>query len=148
MASNSKFSIAVHILTLLATADEENLKSGYMACSVNTNAVVIRRMLCELSKAKLVISQKGACGGTKLAKTPDNISLLDVFRAVESRSSFSLHRKRPSVRCHIGKHIEAVLENLQSEVDEAIATALEKYTLKDVIGAIERTQKSAKLNLK
>jgi len=148
MASSSKFSIAVHVLTLLATTDEENLKSEYMACSVNTNPVVIRRMLCELSKAKLVVSQKGACGGTKLAKTPENISLVEIYRAVESGTPFSLHRKRPSARCYIGKHIEAVLENLQSEVDMAIARALGKYTLNDVITAIQRTQKSAKMKIK
>ena len=133
-------------MTLLATtADEANLKSESMACSVNTNAVVIRRMLCELSKAKLVISQKGACGGTKLAKMPTKISLIEIYRAVESKAAFSLHRKRPNAKCHVGKHIEAVLENLQSEVDEAIAKSLNRYTLQDVIDTIKRTRDSAKL---
>jgi Rrf2 family protein len=146
MAGSSKFSIAVHVLTLLATtAEEENLKSESMACSVNTNAVVIRRLLCDLSKAKLVISQKGSCGGTKLAKKPEEISLIEVYRAVESGTLFSLHRRRPNARCHVGKHIEAVMENLQTEVDNAITNALEKYTLDDVIDTIERARKSSRL---
>lgn len=146
MAANSRFSMAVHILTLLANAGEENLKSDYMACSVNTNPVVIRRLLCALGNAKFVSSQTGAMGGTKLAKPPEEISLVDVFRAVETGgTSFALHRKRPSARCYVGKHIEAVLENLQDEVDSAVAAALSKYTLKDVMNAIDRTQKSAKM---
>lgn len=147
MAANSRFSMAVHILTLIANADEENVKSDYMACSVNTNPVVIRRLLCALSNAKLVVSQTGSAGGSKLALQAGDISLLDVYRAVETGTPFALHRKRPSVRCTVGKHIEAVLENLQDEVDEAVASALRKYTLKDVINAIERTRKSAKLKM-
>lgn len=145
MAANSRFSMAVHVLTLIANAKEENVKSDFMACSVNTNPVVIRRLLCALSNANLVISQTGATGGSKLAIDSENISLLDVYRAVETGTPFALHRRRPSVRCKVGKHIEAVLENLQDEVDLAVSAALSKYTLKDVINAIERTQQSAKL---
>jgi DNA-binding IscR family transcriptional regulator len=46
MAANSQFSIAIHILTMLAKTSDERLKSDYLAKSVNTNPVVIRRLLC------------------------------------------------------------------------------------------------------
>lgn len=140
--------MAVHILTMLANAGDENLKSESIACSVNTNPVVIRRLLCALSGAKFVVSQTGAMGGTKLAKKPEEISLDEIYHLVEKSASFALHRKRPSARCYVGKHIEAVLENLQDEVDEAVAAALSKYTLQDVMNTIERTRKSAKMNVK
>lgn len=148
MGTSSRFSIAVHVLTLLASAGEENLKSDYMACSVNTNPVVIRRLLCALGQAKLVASQTGASGGTRLARKPEEITLTEVYKAVETGTPFALHRKRPSARCHVGKHIEAVLESLQTEVDNAVAYALSRYTLKDVMNAIERTEKGAKLKYK
>ncbi len=54
--------MAVHVLTLMAWADEEPLKSEQVAESVNTNTVVIRRMLCELADSKLVVTQTGAMG--------------------------------------------------------------------------------------
>ena len=68
MAANSQFSMAVHILTLLAKAGDENVKSECIAGSVNTNAVVIRRVIGQLSQAGIVSSQTGAFGGTRLAK--------------------------------------------------------------------------------
>ena len=60
MAANSQFSMAVHILTVLAKAEDEKVKSDYVARSVNTNAVVIRRIMSQLSAAGLVSSQTGS----------------------------------------------------------------------------------------
>ncbi|MBV9496028.1 MAG: Rrf2 family transcriptional regulator, partial [Acidobacteria bacterium] len=45
MTQSSRFATAVHILTLLAGENEEPLTSDYIAGSVNTNPVVIRRLL-------------------------------------------------------------------------------------------------------
>ena len=77
--------MAVHVLTLMAWADDEPLKSEQVAESVNTNAVVIRRMLCELAESKLVVSQTGSMGGSRLARQPEEITLLEIYQAVESR---------------------------------------------------------------
>ena len=101
--------MAVHVLTLMAWADEESLKSEQVAESVNTNPVVIRRMLCELAESKLVVSQTGAIGGSRLAREPEKITLLDIYRAVESPGVFSLHRHPPSRRCPVGVNIGTVL---------------------------------------
>ncbi|MCC7307577.1 MAG: Rrf2 family transcriptional regulator, partial [Acidobacteria bacterium] len=57
MAANSQFAMAVHILALLALKGETNLKSDTIAHSVNTNPVVIRRILGQLANARLVESQ-------------------------------------------------------------------------------------------
>src|SRR6266571_4546006 len=103
--STSRFAVAVHVLTLMAWSDDEPLKSDQIAVSVNTNPVVIRRMLCELSDDKLVVSQTGSTGGSRLARNPEQISLLDVYRAVESADVFSLHPKRPNQRCPVGSSI-------------------------------------------
>jgi DNA-binding IscR family transcriptional regulator len=82
MSSSSRFAVAVHVLTLMAWSDDESLKSEQMAVSVNTNPVVIRRMLCDLAEDKLVVSHTGSTGGSRLARKPAQISLLDVYRAV------------------------------------------------------------------
>src|ERR1700738_1311916 len=102
MSTSSRFAVAVHVLTLMAWSDEECLKSDQLAVSVNTNPVVIRRMLCELAEDHLVISQTGSTGGSRLANDPDRISLLDVYRAVETAEVFSLHPKRPDRDCPVG----------------------------------------------
>jgi DNA-binding IscR family transcriptional regulator len=102
MSTSSRFAVAVHVLTLMAWADEESLKSEQVAESVNTNPVVIRRMLCELAESNLVISQTGAFGGSRLAREPEQITLLDIYHAVENPGVFSLHRHPPSPRCPVG----------------------------------------------
>ena len=133
MPTNSRFAVAVHALTLMAWFEDEPLKSEQVAESVNTNPVVIRRILCELAQAKLVVSQTGAMGGSRLARKPGEISLLDIFTAVERRGAFSLHRQPPSRRCPVGVNIETVMGEVLEEVDSAVEHALAKTTIKDLV---------------
>ena len=133
MAANSQFSMAVHILTLLAGAGDENMKSECIAGSVNTNAVVIRRVMSQLSQAGLVLSQTGAFGGTRLAKPAGEISLCEIYKAVSCGEVFALHAKSPNQDCPIGRNIEAVLCNLQREIDKSVGEKLGQYTLASVI---------------
>jgi Rrf2 family protein len=133
--ANSQFSMAVHILTLLARSDG-NVKSECIAGSVNTNAVVIRRLLGQLSGAGLVASQTGASGGTRLAKPPAEISLCAIYKAVSCGEVFALHSRAPNQDCPVGKNIEAVLCNLQKEIDRSVGEKLGQYTLATVIDEI------------
>ena len=137
MAASSQFSIAVHVLVMLAKSVGENVKSEHIAESVNTNAVVIRRLLCDLQGANLVISQKGSAGGTVLAKNADDINLNDVYLAVSTGEVFSLHRRKPSRDCPVGKNIEAVLCHLQKDIDSAVVEKLKGYSLADILRAVE-----------
>ena len=134
--SNSQFSMAIHVLALMAKSCDDRVKSEYIAQSVNTNPVVIRRLLRNLYEANLVISQTGACGGSCLTRNPNEINLMEIYRAVEGGEVFALHRQKPNQDCPVGKGIETVLCNLQKEVDSAIEERLAKVTLQDVIEKI------------
>ena len=136
--SNSQFAMAVHVLVMLAKNSDGNLKSEYLAESVNTNAVVIRRLLCQLSQANLVISQTGAAGGTRLAKCAKQISLNEIYTAVSTGEVFALHRQKPNQDCPVGKNIEAVLCNLQKQIDQAIENKLSQKTLQNVLEIIQQ----------
>jgi len=138
MAANSQFSVAVHILAMLAKSGDENVKSECLAGSVNTNAVVIRRLLGLLNQANLVVSQTGSTGGTRLARKPDEIDLTEIYRAVSCGEVFALHAKAPNQDCPIGKNIEAVLCSLQKEIDKSVGEKLSQYTLQSVIEMVEQ----------
>ena len=84
------------LATLLAMDEDKPIASEYMAGSVNTNSVVIRCILGTLRKAGLAIAQPGAGGGSSLARCLEQITLLDVCRAVETGDLFSLHRRPPN----------------------------------------------------
>nr|AUN37095.1 Rrf2 family transcriptional regulator group III [uncultured bacterium] len=137
MPTNSRFAIAVHMMTLMANSDEECIKSEDIARSVNTNAVVIRRLTCALSQADLLVSQTGPCGGSKLSRSPKDISLLEIYRAVESGALFALHRQKPDRNCSVGKNIETVLESVQMQLDVAVEEVLGKITLEKVLQSVD-----------
>jgi len=142
MPTSSRFSVAVHILALMARAGDEPIKSDQMAGSVNTNPVVIRRLLCELARAELVTSQTGASGGSRLARKPSQISLLEVYRAVEGGGVFALHRQPPNRRCLVGGHIETVLGEVLEEVNLAIERVLAKTTIEQVLQSLQACARS------
>jgi Rrf2 family protein len=137
MAASSRFAIAVHMMTLMAHLEEECIKSEDIARSVNTNAVVIRRLMCTLSEADLLVSQTGPCGGAKLSRRPKDITLLEIYRAVEGGALFSLPRQKPNRHCLVGKNIEAVLEEVQAQMNEAVEQVLERITLEKVLQSVD-----------
>jgi hypothetical protein len=54
---SSKLSVGIHIMTIFALKPGEPLTSEFIACSVNTNPVVIRRLLGSLRAARIVESK-------------------------------------------------------------------------------------------
>ena len=135
-SSSSRFAVAVHVLALLARAGDAPVKSGSVAVSVNTNPVVIRRILCALGRARLVTSQPGAAGGSRLARPAERITLGDIYRAVEGGDTFLLPRRRPDRRCVVGANIEEVLGGVLRETNAAVERALARTTLADIVGRI------------
>ena len=133
MSTNSRFAVAVHVLSLMAWSGEEPLKSEQVAESVNTHAVVIRRIVADLAEAGLVVSQTGSLGGSRLATDPAKTTLLDVYQALECGGVFSLHRQPPSRDCPVGVNIETVLGEVLQEVDTAVEAVLKNITIDDVV---------------
>src|SRR5688572_18816669 len=137
MTISSRFAVAVHILTLLETGRGEPLTSEYMAGSVNTNPAVVRRLLSLLARAGLTRARMGAGGGTVLARPASEITLRDVYRAVECEGPlFSLHPERPNPKCPVGRNIQAVLERATGAAQEALEEQLRGRTVEDVMAEV------------
>src|SRR5262249_37796336 len=141
MHTSSRFAVADDMLAVMAGADDEPIKSDQMAGSVNTNPVVIRRILCSLSRAELVTSHTGAAGGSRLARKAGQISLLDVYRAVEEGGVFALHRQSPSRRWLVGGAVESVLKDVLGEVNLAVERALAKTTIEQVLQSVRERKR-------
>lgn len=88
MAVNTRFATGVHALLLLAAEPDVLQTSEDVARKLNTNPVVIRRVFSLLQQAELVESQKGPSGGSRLARSPKEISLADIYRALNSGDVF------------------------------------------------------------
>jgi Rrf2 family protein len=147
MTISSRFAVAVHILTLLETGRGQPLTSEYVAGSVNTNPAVVRRILSMLARAGLTHARLGAGGGSVLARPAAEISLRDVYRAVECEERlFSLHHERPNPKCPVGRNIQAVLERATGAAQAALEEQLGSRTVADVMAEVraeERDSRSA-----
>jgi Rrf2 family protein len=125
--------VAVHVLAYMAWKRSEAVTSERIAASVNTNPVVVRRIVGALRNAGMVTVQPGVGGGATLAREPDEITLLDVYRAVEDGEElFSLHPSEPSRSCNVGGNIRDVLRPIFCTAHRAMESVLGQVTIADV----------------
>jgi Rrf2 family protein len=135
VSANSRLSLAVHTLTWMAKYKDEieYATSERIARSVNTNPVILRGLLGMMEKERLVCVQRGSNAGWKLARQPEEITLLDVYRAVKPDALFALHHTPPNERCYIGCSIVPVLENVYANVQSALDQELARTTIADIL---------------
>ncbi len=133
MQFSSRLPIAVH--TLLVTEffkDQFKITSDFIAGSVGVNPVIIRNILIQLKNADLIEVAAGV-GGAKLKKSPEEISLLDIFNAVEvNEKLFHIH-EHPNFNCPVGKNIQSILNKNLDNVKKTAERELDKITLQSLL---------------
>ena len=145
MRTSCRFALAVHLLTLLSRKEGRRCTSRSLGASVNTNPVVIRRILQTLQASGLVETQKGAGAGSKLARCPTQITLAQVYRAVETEEPFLFPLREPPSDCPVGQRIKTVLKTVFASVEQALEAELNKTTLADLCTALNPCQDSSRL---
>jgi len=144
---SSRFSVAIHILCLLAVSkDKATNTSEYIAASVNTNPVVIRKVMSMLKSAGLVHVRAGVAGA-ELAKELPNITLLDVYKAVNvvaENDLFNSH-EHPNPECIVGRNIQQSLTKQFSAAQNAMEQSLAGVTLAEVVEDILESDKMRSL---
>lgn len=136
---SSKLTVSAHILTLLAMSAGEPMTSERIAASVNTNPVVIRRLLGALRGAGFVESHGGPGGGWRLAIPASNITLSDVLSCVEPRrDSIALHTAEPNPRCRVGRHIGGVLQGVYREAEREFHATLARTSIARLLERVKR----------
>jgi len=129
--------MAVHVLAVLGYKDGDRVNSAFLAASVNTNPVVVRRLLLALQSAKLVETSKGLGAGSRLSRSPARISLVEVFRAVEDDKPFVLPPKKPNQECPVGHCIQAALEDVFTSVKTALEGELSRISIGDILQTVK-----------
>ncbi len=141
MSGSSHFVIAVHATALLAhLRDDAPLCSEYIAGSVNTNPVIIRRVMGKLVKAGIVAPTSGRNGGFSLARPAREVTLADVSAAIHDDEQywiFAGHPRQPNTKCPVGAQIESALRSPLDDASRAVDEALARTTLADLQHRIE-----------
>lgn len=133
MQFSSRLPIAVHILLAIVEFEgKEKTTSVFLAGTVNVNPVIIRNTLGQLKAAGLV-SVKAGEGGSSLAKEPKDITLSDIFDAVEKEEELFHFHEKPNPDCPVGKNVHAVLDSRLSDIQEAMRKQMRSITLQDLI---------------
>jgi Rrf2 family protein len=135
MSANTHFTIALHILTWMASASQrlEVMTSDQIAESVNTNPVFIRRILGRLHKAHLVNVHRGTSAGWTLVRPAESISLLEVYQAVQQRPLFELHHTLPNQDCPVGRGIQPAMEHFYRDAEAAMKQQLAQVSVAQVL---------------
>lgn len=140
MQISSRFTVAVHVLICIEMfKSQRKVTSDFLAASVNANPVVIRKLLLQLKAAGIVRVARGT-GGADTARDPEEITLRDVYRAVECVEGgelFHFH-ENPSRLCPVGRNIHAVLDERLEQIQKAMEREMESISLQDVLADAQK----------
>lgn len=135
MQISSRFTIAVHIFACIAAFEKEyKITSEFLASSINANPVIIRKLLQQLKSAGLINVQRGS-GGASIAKPTEEITLYDIYAAVECVENgelFHFH-ENPNPQCPVGKNIHTVLDGRLKQIQDAMENEMKAVTIADII---------------
>lgn len=134
MQISSRFTVALHIFTCVETfKDQYKITSDFLAGSINTNPVIIRKILTQLKNAGLITVARGT-GGVNLTRPLNEISFYDVYEAiepVENGDLFSFHTS-PNPQCPVGRNIHNLLDDKLKAIQLAMEAEMKKYTIEDL----------------
>ncbi|WP_314720427.1 Rrf2 family transcriptional regulator [Parvimonas micra] len=144
MQISSRFTIALHIFTCVDTfKDEYKITSDFLAGSINTNPVIIRKILTQLKNAGLITVARGT-GGIIPTRDLKEITFYDVYEAiepVENGDLFNFH-SNPNPQCPVGRNIHNLLDDKLKNIQLAMENEMKKYTIDnlktEMLGLLEK----------
>ena len=132
MKYSTKLSDAVHIMVFIALSEQMKLTSTEIAVSIQTNPAYVRQLMAKLKAVGLIQSRQGQakpCLGCR----PEEITLLDVYRAVEGTKPLLHLDTHTNPECHVGIHIQYALQDYYDEIQQEAEKRMNEIHLSDVI---------------
>ena len=141
MQVSSRFTTALHIFACNEVfKGDYDVTSDFLAGSIGTNPVVVRKILSQLRDAGLIEVSRGRGGGISVTRPLNQITFYDVYVAVEAPNEdniFNFH-EHPNPNCPVGRRIHAVLDNRLSSISEGLMDDLRSHTVREVVDEMER----------
>src|SRR6266849_11013307 len=120
-----QFAVAAHIMAALAYKHGKEISSGTLAESVNADPTFVRKSLSKLSKAGLVVTKRGKNGASTLARSPKQITLLDIYRASAAPPTFAIHGYPANKRCPISSNIKGCMSSALKKAQDRFENTLD-----------------------
>ena len=125
--------MAIHMFACIDTFSDQKMTSDFMAASIGTNPVIIRKLLQQLKAASLIDVLRGT-GGVRITRPLSEITFLVIYKAVEcapDEQLFHFH-ENPNPNCPVGRNIHNMLDNRLVQIQKAMEDKLAEMTLADV----------------
>lgn len=133
---STKFSVSIHILSVIALSEGKPVTSDFIAGSINTNPALVRRLMSQLKKAGL-ITTKTKIGATGLAKSCTEITMKEIFLAVEGEHPIFQVHEDTNENCPVGARIGKVVAHVNDRVKSQFENELDKIYLRDILDGLE-----------
>lgn len=132
MKYSTRLSDAVHLMTFIHINPKNDLSSGAIAVSIHTNPSYVRQMMAALIKAGLLNSTRGQARPS-LTRSPKEITLLDLYRAVEGEKPLLHLDTNINPDCNVGVNIQIALQEYYQEIQQATEKKMREITLEDIV---------------
>ena len=143
MKYSTKLSDTVHVMVLIAINQEKSLSSASIAESVHTNPGFVRQLMLKLKKAGLMTSVAGHARPS-LSKPADQITLLDIYKAVEGDKPLLHLDTHTNPDCGIGINIQLSLQGFYDETKGVFKVSTKDITTDLYIYVIDESRMSKK----
>ena len=144
MKYSTKLSDTLHILAFLCLGTSQRLTSAKIAVSVKTNPAYIRQLMAALKNAGIISNTQGQANAS-LTRAADQVTMLDIYRAVEGDKPLLHLDVDTNPECGVGIHIQLAIADFYHEIQDVAEQKMQEITLQDII---ERDyQKLDQLNL-
>lgn len=132
MKFSTRVSDAVHILAFIALNRNEALTSQRIAESIRTNPGCVRQLMVSLRRYGIMTSVQGHARPA-LSRAPADISLLDIYRAVEGGKPLLHLDTHTNPECGVGVNIQLALQDYFDKVQNRAEDEMSRITLQDVL---------------
>ena len=123
-------SLALHAMALLAQNGRHSLSCNDMATTLSVSEAHLSKVLQRLGKQGFVSSTRGPKGGFRLARPAADVSLLDVYEAIDGPVHFSNCLFEQPV---CADHARCIMGDLLASVDQAVLRYLQQTRLTDLM---------------
>jgi len=100
-----------------------------MAQDLKAHAVYLRRVLAQLVRANLIQAREGRDGGYRLARSADDITLAEVYRAVAVTDP----AEHTTGTGGVNARVQTVLDEFGAEAEHYLLELLSHHTLASVL---------------
>ena len=136
MSTNSRLASAIHIMSFVAYSGDEGTTSEAIAKSLKTNPVVVRKILRLLDREGLVTLRQGRYGGVGLRLPASDITLRQIYKAVESESGVFAMRSQVHEGCVVACAMKRRLGPIFNSANRAVEQALSRTRLAELIRGV------------